>query len=77
MLGSRFILAGGWPHADVLIAEPDYRITVFGKPNDPSYKSQWHHPKISAPAAWDTVVGTHTVRALIPTRVCLSFLACA
>lgn len=27
-------------------------------PNDPSYTSQWHLPKISAPAGWDIETGT-------------------
>jgi hypothetical protein len=30
-------------------------------PNDPSYPSQWHLPKIAAPAAWDSTVGAVSV----------------
>ena len=29
-------------------------------PNDPGYPSQWHLPRISAPAGWDLTVGSHS-----------------
>ncbi|HUS08625.1 MAG TPA: S8 family serine peptidase, partial [Bryobacteraceae bacterium] len=30
-------------------------------PNDPGYGSQWHLPKVQAPAAWDLTTGTASV----------------
>jgi hypothetical protein len=50
----------------VLVAEPDYRVQVFATPNDRAYTSQWHHPKIASPAAWDTTTGSDRVRASPP-----------
>ena len=34
-------------------------------PNDPGYASQWHLPKVSAPAGWDITIGSLTVRIAI------------
>lgn len=40
-------------------AEPDYLANVILTPNDPYYAAyQWHLPKVSAPAAWDTTTGS-------------------
>jgi len=45
----------------VLYAEPDYRVTIDAVPNDTSYGSQWHYPKIGLPAAWDVTTGSAAV----------------
>ena len=37
-------------------------VHVFSTPTDPLYSSQWHHPRISSPVAWDTTTGTSQVR---------------
>lgn len=42
-------------------AEPDYRMTAAYVPNDPSYGSQWHLPKMNLPAAWDKTRGSSSV----------------
>ncbi|MEI8312635.1 MAG: S8 family serine peptidase, partial [Verrucomicrobiota bacterium] len=42
-------------------AEPDYIAQVILTPNDPYYASQWHLPKVGAPAAWDVTTGKSTV----------------
>ncbi|MCP4634686.1 MAG: S8 family serine peptidase, partial [candidate division Zixibacteria bacterium] len=39
---------------------------VLVTPNDPSYSSQWHLPKVSAPAAWDIEQGSQYVILGIP-----------
>lgn len=41
--------------------EPNYIADPTTTPNDPSYPSQWHLPKISAPLGWDTVTGSPSV----------------
>jgi len=44
---------------DYQYAEPDwicYPIDTI--PNDPQYGSQWHHPKMQCPKAWDLFTGT-------------------
>lgn len=45
----------------VEFAEPDYLEPPAVVPNDPSYGSQWFHPKINSPLAWDTVTGDPAV----------------
>ncbi|KAF0219860.1 MAG: peptidase S8/S53 subtilisin kexin [Geobacteraceae bacterium] len=47
------------PHVEFV--EPNYLATSSGTPNDPSYPSQWHLPKISAPLGWDIVTGSNVV----------------
>ncbi|KAK2078707.1 hypothetical protein QBZ16_003547 [Prototheca wickerhamii] len=42
--------------------EPDFKVAVTRKPNDPKYPLQWHLPKVSAPAAWDLETGTRAVK---------------
>ncbi len=42
-------------------AEPNYIADPTTTPDDPSFASQWHLPKISAPMAWDAVTGSSTV----------------
>ncbi|KEO84671.1 S8 family serine peptidase [Tumebacillus flagellatus] len=44
--------------ADVEAVEADAIYTIDATPNDPSYSSQWHLPKIQAPQAWDITQGT-------------------
>ena len=52
------------------IAEPDYIAQAIAIPNDPQFPSQWHHPKIQTPQAWDVTLGTSsTVVAVIDTGV--------
>lgn len=46
---------------DIEFAEADALVAPDFTPNDPSYSSQWHLPKISAPAAWDLTTGTSNV----------------
>lgn len=41
--------------------EPDWTVYPLAVPNDPSYGSQWHLPKIEAPAAWDHFTGNGTI----------------
>ncbi len=48
--------------SDVEFAELDRILPPADmNPNDPMYASQWHLPKISAPAAWPTSVGSNNV----------------
>ncbi|MCK5218566.1 S8 family serine peptidase, partial [bacterium] len=49
--------------------EPDYLVCPAFEPNDPKYfntylqkYTQWHHPKIGSPAAWDITVGVPEVK---------------
>ncbi len=42
-------------------AEPDYLFAQAAVPNDTYYSLEWHLPKIAAPAAWDTTVGSSNV----------------
>lgn len=37
---------------------PDWIVYPARNPNDPSYPSQWHHPQMQSPQAWDTQTGT-------------------
>ncbi|HUX87282.1 MAG TPA: S8 family peptidase [Chloroflexota bacterium] len=50
---------------DVVFAEPDYRrfatLTPNVTPNDPLYSAQWALPKIDAPTAWQTTLGSANV----------------
>ena len=47
--------------AGVEFAEPDRVVYPQLIPNDPEYPSQWHLPKISAPAAWDIITSSPQV----------------
>ena len=52
--------------AEVQFAELDmYLPPVQVTPNDPSYPSQWHLPKIEAPTAWLTTKGSSVVKIAI------------
>ncbi len=42
-------------------AEPDYLFAQAAVPSDTYYSLEWHLPKIAAPAAWDTTVGSSNV----------------
>jgi hypothetical protein len=47
---------------DVEFAELDRLVPVSDlTPNDPGYASEWHLPRISAPAAWSTTTGSNSV----------------
>ena len=41
--------------------EFDYYARTAAVPNDPSYGSQWHLPKIQAPQAWNLTTGVEAV----------------
>lgn len=59
--------------ADVAAVEEDAIYTIDQTPNDPSYSSQWHLPKIQAPQAWDITTGsTSRTIAIIDTGVDLN-----
>ncbi|EHP83704.1 peptidase S8 and S53 subtilisin kexin sedolisin, partial [Geobacter metallireducens RCH3] len=47
------------PH--VTFVEENYLAEQTMVPNDPSYASQWHLPKIAAPAGWDISTGSSSV----------------
>jgi thermitase len=42
-------------------AEPDYLEHPLAQPNDPLYGTQWHHPLMNSPAAWDITTGHPSV----------------
>ncbi len=46
---------------EVEFAELDRYVEPAVTPNDPSYSSQWHLPKISAPEAWSLTTGNSAV----------------
>jgi len=50
-------------------AEVDMLVPPTFTPDDPSYGSQWHHPKISSPLAWDSVQGEGVIVATLDTGV--------
>jgi len=41
--------------------EPDYYAHTSAVPNDPSYVSQWHLPRIQSPQAWGVTTGAASV----------------
>jgi thermitase len=41
--------------------EPDYYAHTAADPNDPSYVSQWHLPRIGGPLAWSLSTGSESV----------------
>lgn len=51
--------------ADVEYAEPNYIVRAAVFPNDPGYSRQWHLPRISAEAAWETSTGSFGVRVCV------------
>jgi thermitase len=59
--------------SEVEAVEVDAVYTIDTTPNDPSYGSQWHLPKIQAPQAWDITTGsTSRTIAIIDTGVDLA-----
>lgn len=50
-------------------AELDKAVDLSATPNDPSFPSAWHLPKIQAPAAWDSSVADGIVIAILDTGV--------
>jgi subtilisin family serine protease len=46
---------------NIEFAEQDYLHEPATVPNDTYYSLEWHLPKIGAPAAWDTTVGSNSV----------------
>jgi len=51
-------------------AEKDMLVELSAiTPNDPSFSSQWHLPKIQAPSAWDTTAGEGVTVAILDTGV--------
>jgi thermitase len=54
------------------VVERDGLASVETTPNDPSYASQWHLPKINAPAAWASTVGSSQPIAVIDSGVYLT-----
>ena len=59
--------------ADVLYAEPDYRVYALDTiPNDPGWNLQWGLPKIQAPKAWDilsTTGGANIIIAIVDSGI--------
>lgn len=48
-------------HPHIKFVEKNYLAEATSIPNDDSYSSQWHLPKISAPTAWDISTGATAV----------------
>jgi subtilisin family serine protease len=46
---------------NVTFVEENYLAEPLVTPNDPSYASQWHLPRIAAPAGWDISTGSSSV----------------
>src|SRR5258705_3479703 len=55
------VLAALQHNPNIEFAEQDYLHAPAMLPNDAYYSLEWHLPKIGAPAAWDTTVGSSTV----------------
>src|SRR5207249_3350907 len=47
------------PHIE--FAEPDFLVEAAAIPNDTSYATEWHLPKIQCPQAWDISTGGSSV----------------
>ena len=56
-------------HPHIKFAELDQLATPGATANDPMFTSEWHLPKIAAPAAWDTAAGAGTIIAILDTGV--------
>ncbi len=54
-------LRGYRSESSVEFAEPDYKVKVFGTPDDPFFPNQWGMTKIQLPQAWDVTTGNSTV----------------
>ncbi|MCG3126640.1 MAG: hypothetical protein CHACPFDD_01491 [Phycisphaerae bacterium] len=46
---------------DYQYVHPDWICYPTATPNDPDYPSQWHHPVIQSPQAWDLETGSNAV----------------
>ncbi|MCC6426562.1 MAG: S8 family serine peptidase [Phycisphaerales bacterium] len=46
---------------DYQYVEPDWILYPVATPNDPLYSSQWHHPKIGSPTAWNFTFGNSSI----------------
>ncbi len=57
---------------NVKFAELDMLVEPGAVPSDPSYSSAWHLPKIGAPTAWDTTMGSSVTIAILDTGVDLT-----
>ncbi len=55
------------PH--IKFAEVDALIEPVFIPNDPSYGSQWHLPKVQVPTAWDSTQGEGVTVAVLDTGI--------
>ena len=55
------------PH--IKFAEVDALVEPVFIPNDPSYGSQWHLPKVQAPSAWDLTQGEGVTVAVLDTGI--------
>jgi serine protease len=59
--------------ADVMYADPNYKVYATATPDDPEYTLQWHYPLINLPQAWDVSKGSNDVIvAVIDTGVLLN-----
>ena len=56
-------------HPDLKFAEVDQRVAPHFIANDPYLGSQWHLPRVGAPAAWDSAQGAGVTVAILDTGV--------
>ena len=56
----------------IQFAEVDALVEPVFIPNDPSYGSQWHWPKVQAPGAWDLSQGSGVTTAILDTGINVS-----
>src|SRR5581483_7920674 len=67
---ARSLLASYQSLPNVEYVQANFMASVALVPNDPSYPSEWHLPKISAPQAWDLTTGSpSTIVAVIDTGI--------
>ena len=59
--GSDTVLQALQHNPNLEFVEQDYLHEPDTVPNDPYYSLEWHLPKIGAPTAWDTTVGSSSV----------------
>jgi len=54
---------GAWLQGtdDYRFAHPNWFVYTTIEPNDPSYGSQWHHPVMQSPQAWDISTGSSSI----------------
>jgi subtilisin family serine protease len=56
-------------HPHIKFAELDELAPPGATANDPLFSTEWHLPKIAAPAAWDTSTGAGTIIAILDTGI--------